>query len=410
MSGNRDVQEGWPDKSRIKGLASKYVPYQSELNLVDNLLLMGTRIVIPSSLRPEMLNIIHEGHQGVTKCRDLARESIWWPGLSSDILELVKACQQCSKRSAMVKEPLIPSHFPDRAWEKVATDLFQIGKVHYLILVDFYSRYPEIAKLENEKSATVINHMKSIFARHGIPKIVCSDNGPQYSSVEFQEFARNYQFFHVTSSPGHASGNGEAERAVRTVKGLVNQKDSYIALLNYRNSPLQNGYSPAQLLMGRRLNTKIPIVPSLLNPKPPNPNEVQKSEENYKNQMKKNFDRRHRTHDLSKLNSDDLVWITDKEQSGIVSQQANHDRSYIVETESGSQLRRNRVQLKELKQSDKNESEHGEPAKKGEIRKSLTPEIISDIPRNNISDNTITTRSGRSVKQPKKYSDFVCSK
>ena len=126
--------------------------------------------------------------------------------------------------------------------------------------------------------------------------------------------------------------------------------------------------------------------------------------------MKKNFDRRHRTHDLSKLNSDDLVWITDKEQSGIVSQQANHDRSYIVETESGSQLRRNRVQLKELKQSDKNESEHGELAKKGEIRKSLAPEIISDIPRNNISDNTITTRSGRSVKQPKKYSDFVCSK
>jgi transposase InsO family protein len=110
---------------------------------------------------------------------------------------------------------------PARPWQRIAADLMEFKKVQYLVVVDYYSRYIELSKLENTSSASIINHLKSIMARHGVPEALVSDNGPQFSSKEFVLFAKDYGFSHVTSSPGHASGNGEVERAVRTVKELL---------------------------------------------------------------------------------------------------------------------------------------------------------------------------------------------
>ena len=89
---------------------------------------------------------------------------------------------------------------------------------------------------------SVISHLKSIFARHGIPEVVVSDNGPQYSSAVFEEFSKEYEFDHVTSSPKYPQANGEAERAVKTIKQLLEKNsDPYLALLVYRSTPLENG-------------------------------------------------------------------------------------------------------------------------------------------------------------------------
>jgi transposase InsO family protein len=96
-----------------------------------------------------------------------------------------------------------------QAMAKVASDLFQYKKEQYILIVDYYSRYIEISRLEKTTSGVVINHMKSIFSKHGIPEMVISDNGPQYSAAEFTEFSNDYGFTHVTSSPKHPSGNGE---------------------------------------------------------------------------------------------------------------------------------------------------------------------------------------------------------
>ena len=101
-------------------------------------------------------------------------------------------------------------------------------------MVDYYSRYIEIARLDRTTATEVITRIKSIFARHGIPEIVFSDNGPQYSSEEFKEFAADYQFRHEMSSPYNPQGNEEAERAVKTVKGLLKKNgDPYKAKLAY---------------------------------------------------------------------------------------------------------------------------------------------------------------------------------
>ena len=143
--------------------------------------------------------------------------------------------------------------------------------------MDYYSRFIEIVKLSSTTSRGVINHLKSIFARHGIPQRVISDNGPQYSSSEFTQFARDYKFNHITSSPHFPQANGESERAVQTMKGLLKRSnDPYLTLLVYRSTPLKLNYSPAELLMERPLRTTIAIPLEQLQPKLSNSKELRK--------------------------------------------------------------------------------------------------------------------------------------
>ena len=206
------------------------------------------RRIVPSSLRLEILDRLQVGHQGITKSRRRAQQSVWWPGLSTDIGELVKNCRKCCEMDNKTQlEPLKPTTLPLRPWQRVATDLMQLNQASYLIVVDYYSRFIELAKLKDTQSRTVVMHMKSIFSRHSIPEVAISDNGPQYSCQEFVMFSQDYGFTHITSSPLHPSGNGEAEREFRTVKNLIKPSaDPYAAMLAYRTTPLENGCSPAE--------------------------------------------------------------------------------------------------------------------------------------------------------------------
>jgi len=149
-------------------------------------------------------------------------------------------------------------------------DLFQLGNKTYLLAIDYYSKYPEIALLTNTASDTVISHVKFMVPRHGIPEQVISDNGPQFSSECFCLFAREYGFSHTTSSPRYPQSNGMAEKGVRIVKNLLTKaiasgNDPYLALLSYRSSPPACGYSPAELLMGRKIRNRIPRLSDHIN-------------------------------------------------------------------------------------------------------------------------------------------------
>ena len=171
----------------------------------------------------------------------------------------VKNCSECHKHSLQRAEPLISTQLPNLHWQKVGTDLFHWKNHQYLLIVNYYSRCKEI-KIEWNNS---INH-NSIFARHGIPELVYSGNGPQFHLEACKPFASDYQFTHVTSSSLYPQSNGEAERAVGTFKSLLRKEgDPYLALLVYRSTPLAVGFSPAELLMSRRLCTTIPITQTL---------------------------------------------------------------------------------------------------------------------------------------------------
>ena len=156
-----------------------FVPVRDELSVSKGLLLRGNWLVIPQFLRVEMLNRLHSGHQGISKCRQQI-QSVWWPAISKDVGNMVTQCSVCCKTHFQPAEPLMsPSHwFPDYPRQRVSSDLFEWNKQKYMLVIDYYSWYVEIARLSTATSHDVINHLKTIFVCHGIPESFTSDNGP----------------------------------------------------------------------------------------------------------------------------------------------------------------------------------------------------------------------------------------
>ena len=190
-----------------------------------------------------MLRIIHEGHLGVHKCQTRAKEVLYWPTMPKDIESVVSKCEICvTMRPGQAKEPLIPHQVPDRPWQKLAADIMTLDGKDYLIVVDYNSKYPELASLQNKTASCVILYMKSILARHGIPEILCTDNVP-FNSAEFIKFSKEWSFTLVISSPTYPQSNGQAEGTVQTVKQLLtiamlSETNPYYAMLQLRNTPV----------------------------------------------------------------------------------------------------------------------------------------------------------------------------
>ena len=253
-----------------------YFDYRDELTVQDGIILHGERIVIPSSMRHEMKQKVHAGHTGINSCLRRAREFIYWPGISAEIRQYVESCDTCSSYSIIQsKEPLFMHEVPSRPWEKIGTDIFTLNGRHYLITVDYYSQFFEIDYLTETTSEAAITKLKHHFARHGIPDIVISDNGPQYSSYDFQLFGKKWGFSHEPISPGNSQSNGAVEAAVKIAKSLMKKckkakEDPYLGLLNLRNTP-QEGMqtSSVQCLFGRRTKTSLPTIAERLMPSTP---------------------------------------------------------------------------------------------------------------------------------------------
>ena len=345
------IHEGWPnDRSECPKQLLDFWNFRDEMSVIDGVALKGSKILIPKELRPLMLDKVHDSHLGVEKCTQRAREVLFWPSMTADIRSKVLQCPICIEhRCSNPKEPLQPSKIPDRPWQVCATDLFHWNNADYVLLVDAYSKYFEVSQITSTKASTVIDKLKSYFSRHGIPEVLHSDNGPCYSAESFELFAKQYDFSHVTSSPGHASGNGLAEITVKTIKSLFTKskqaaKDPYLALLEYRNAPLSCGKSPAQLLMNRQLRSTLPLSAKNLNPKVPDTQLIRENMQDSKQKSKFYYDRSSKM--LKPLNIGEHVRIRDGKRwlPAVVTQKVN-DRSYIVQTMNNALYRRNRRHL-----------------------------------------------------------------
>ena len=142
--------------------------------------------------------------------------------MSAEIKEYITHCEICSQYLAKQAKETLMSHEPtDKPWEKVPVDICNLDNKDYLITVDYFSNFWEIDRLRDTKACTCVRKLKSHFARNGIPDVVISDNGPQFTSSEFAQFGREWAFEHRTSSPGHQQANGQAESAVKTAKSIL---------------------------------------------------------------------------------------------------------------------------------------------------------------------------------------------
>ncbi|XP_021359179.1 uncharacterized protein K02A2.6-like [Mizuhopecten yessoensis] len=188
-----------------------------------------------------MLKTIHSSHLGIVKCKSRARDTLFWQGMSSEVEDIVSKCSICAQHSNRnPKEPLVETEVPTRPWPIVSADLFEYKGQNYLLSVDHYLTWPELAKLDNMSSNNTIQYLKNQCSRYGFMDKLITDNGPQFASSEFNEFAKQYGFQHETSSPHFPQSNGQAERCVQTVNNLLRKaNDPYKALLDYGNTVIE---------------------------------------------------------------------------------------------------------------------------------------------------------------------------
>ena len=265
------IISGWPDeKSEVPDLVKPYWDVRDELSTYNGLVYKGLRLVIPIEKRSCMLGLIHKAHQGMSKTKQLARDLIYWPGMNKQIEDVVSKCEHCIKyQYNQQKEPMIISEIPTGPWQRIGTDIFELGGKTYLVIVDYFSNFIEVEHMNDTTSKSLIRIFKENFARHGLPRTLVSDNAQSFVSQEFETFLKRYDVEHVTSSPRYPQSNGQAEKAVQIIKRLLKKcidsgDDFYEALLLLRNTPRANVGSPCERLFGRKTRTMIPTRSELL--------------------------------------------------------------------------------------------------------------------------------------------------
>ena len=203
--------------------------------------------------------------------KGIARSFVWWPNIDRDLEEKVKACDACQQlRHSPAQAPLHPWEFPKQPWDRLHADFagpFQ-GKM-FLVVIDAFSKWLEVSPLSAATSTVTIQHLCSIFATHGLPRSLVTDNGPQFTSAEFEAFMKNNGIRHIKSSPYHPASNGLAERAVQCFKESMKKfpstdsletKLSRFLFWNRLTPHSTTGVPPAQLLLGRIPRSQLDLL------------------------------------------------------------------------------------------------------------------------------------------------------
>lgn len=396
------IKNGWPkDNKNIEPELKPYFPVKDDIHCTNNIIFMSNRVIIPQSLRRKYLSLLHEGHQGINSCQRLARTSIYWPNINNDIQNYISNCETClTYRRNNSNESLLPHQFKFLPWNKIAIDFFEFNRTTYLIVVDYFSKYVEIAQCSRITSEVVIVQLKSIFARHGIPSILISDNGPPMNSKAFQDFMNEWNIEHITSSPYQSRSNGLVERTVAIIKNMLKKclsdnSDPYIALLQYRNTAKDSQFSPAQLLMSRSLRSKLPVLEKNLKPKVSDYNILKKYNDSRVTKMSDYYNRN--VKDLKPLEVGTPIMFKKFPDShwtpGIIDKVCPEPRSYIVKNSDGL-YRRNRQYIISRPMFIDPSPDYS-PSNSDNVNKQSTTTVLDPTKK--------YTRSGREIVKPRYY-------
>ncbi|UYV81812.1 K02A2.6-like [Cordylochernes scorpioides] len=260
------AMNGWPER-KVDDKFKDFVSKSNEISVHKDCLLWGSKVIIPERLRKDILNLLHDTHIGIVGTKALARGLCWWPKMDKDIERMISSCAVClSCGHDPPKTDVYPWIWPSRPWSRLHIDHagpFQ-GKL-FLVVVDAYSKWIGAKIVSITSTETTINSLKEIFATHGLPDVIVSDNGTPFTLELFKTFLKRNGVRHILCAPYHAASNGQVERAIQTLKNLLRKNSSgnwttrlYRSLLSMRiaiNSTTQK--SPAQLLMNRNLKSLI---------------------------------------------------------------------------------------------------------------------------------------------------------
>ena len=239
-----------------------------ELYRVEDLIFRLNRIIIPNSLQRKVIKATHSlGHLGMAKTKQMLREKYWFPLMNSMVEQILGQCYECQVTTKDHKQqPIKMTTIPEKPWDIVAVDFggpYPDG--HYnLVAVDKRTRYPEVRTTYSTAFKPTKEKLKEMFATHGTPRQLESDNGPPFNSKEFAEFAEQEGFHHHRVTPEHARANGEAESFMKLmnrseqISHLQGKKTIQDMLTGYRSTPHHaTNVTPYEALMNRPVRTKL---------------------------------------------------------------------------------------------------------------------------------------------------------
>lgn len=271
------IREGTWDQHRKDPDIHPFYSIRQELYVAEELIFKDKQIILPTSLRRKVVKTAHRmGHLGITKTKEMLRARYWFPGLNSMVEQIVGQCLHCQiTTKAHQQEPVKMTDIPQQPWEVVSVDFggpYPDG--HYnLVVIDKRTRYPEVERVKSTACQPTIDKLRGIFATHGIPRMLCSDNGPPFQSHEFQQFAVEEGFKHHKVTPLHPRSNGEAEsfmKVLNKTEQIIHlqkqteheRKRSFQDMLTaYRSTPHPaTGVAPYEALMRRPVRNKLDYI------------------------------------------------------------------------------------------------------------------------------------------------------
>ncbi|XP_047991724.1 uncharacterized protein K02A2.6-like isoform X2 [Leguminivora glycinivorella] len=360
----------WDEEVKI------YKLFQTELCFYEEILLRGTRIVIPKDLRKIILTAAHEGHPGIVAMKARLRAKVWWPKYDREAEKLVKSCAGCTLVSAPnPPNPLKRRELPDEAWKDVAIDL--LGPLpsgdHIFVIIDYFSRYKEVKICRKIDSTEMTKHLLEIFSRLGDPATITADNGRQFISDHFKSFCKERGITLHSTIPYWPQMNGEVERQNKDIlKRLrisqVEKKDWKLALIEYigmyNSTPHSvTGKTPAELFFRRQFRDKIPMVSDLSRKGDFNLEnkdvdmEVRDKDKELKEKGKEYTDEKRKAKECTLVEGDKVVMknITKENKlstpfgaTTLTVEKVNGGDVEVVNDETGQRYRRNVVHLKRV--------------------------------------------------------------
>ena len=269
----RYTGEGWPqerkqdegaDMSRLRAL-------MNSLSVSNGCLLHGNRVVIPTRLRPQVLELLHTGHFGMVRIRQLARDAVYRPNIANDFEAMCRHCTSCGEHQSKPQKPAVhPWMLPEKPWSRLHIDhaIIFLGS-NWLVLTDTYSKYLCIHPTQAVTAKATMDLLEQDFAHFGYPHSLVTDNATAFTSDEFQSWCKERGTMHLIGAPYHPATNGAAERLVQTFKQALKKSDQpprqalQEFLIHYRRTPTSNGFSPSEMLNGTQIRTKIDtLLPS----------------------------------------------------------------------------------------------------------------------------------------------------
>ena len=231
----------------------------------------GSAFLVPRGSRKDILRKLHASHSGEAKTIENALQLYYWSGMRNDIRQMITGCLVCRKHlPRQQKQKIQVTPETSHAMNTVAIDFFDYGGRKHLVMIDRFSGFPWVKHMRYTTLKDTTTTLLDWFYDWGFPQKIMSDNGPPFQQ-SFATFCTKYNMQHVTSSPYHPQANGLAEAAVKSMKMLIKKCDEtgenfHLALLEWRNTPREDGFSPAQALFGRRQKSLLPSRPEALLP------------------------------------------------------------------------------------------------------------------------------------------------